>query len=285
MDKLSIRILGFAVSIWALLQPREAATKALDLFCTPRAGRHKDHHATFLEVLDKSVVPTRWGDLAVYRRPGPGLKVLFCHGWESNAFRWRKVLKYLHDQSYDLYLMEAPAHGASGGDRFTAIYYAEGMREVVGTYEPDVIIGHSVGGFAICVAAQNRWLAGIKRAIIMAPPDTLDLITDNYFNLLGYSSRVRRYYDSLIEERFGHPASYFNASDFAERLDMPGVVIHDVDDDINKFFEGEAVADRWPSGDLVVTEGLGHSLQGDVVFSEIARQLQLAVGESELTDE
>jgi pimeloyl-ACP methyl ester carboxylesterase len=280
MDKLIIKFLGLAVSLWAIVQPRKAAAKALDLFSTPRAGQHKDYHADYLRVFEKAVVPSAWGDIAVYRRAGDGPRVLFCHGWESNAFRWRKVLKYLEDESYDIYLMEAPAHGASGGSRFTAIYYAEGMRDVIKTFHPHVIVGHSVGGFALCYAAEMGWLTGIQRAIIMAPPDTLELITDNYFNLLGYSSRVRRYYDQLITERFGKPTTYYNASSFAQQLDMPGVVIHDVDDDINRYFEGEAVANGWPQGDLITTRGLGHSLQGEEVYSDIARQLELTVGEA-----
>lgn len=275
---LLLRSIGASINAWALVQPEAAAEKVLALFCQPREGRHKPHHEAYLASFEKMLIPTEHGDMAVFRRPGSGPSVLLCHGWESNAFRWRKVLRQLKEEDLDLYMMEAPAHGASDGSAFTALWYAEAMRDVIASLKPQGMVAHSVGGFAMCYAAHNQWLESIQHAIVMAPPDTLELITDNYFNLLGYSDRVRVYYDQLIEERFGQPISFFNASDFAHALNIPGILIHDEGDSINKHFEGVAVAENWEGGSLVTTSGLGHSLQGEEVYETISRELSLLKG-------
>lgn len=274
--KLAVRALGMGVNTLALLSPRQAGKVALDVFCKMRAGRHKPYHADYLSQYEHQMVGTGRGPMAVYRRRGPGPTVLLCHGYESNAFRWRKLLAYLADTDYDIYMMEAPAHGASDGDRFTALWYGEAMLDVCRLCKPEVIVGHSVGAFAMSYMLAHHEVPTLRNAILMAPPDTFELITDNYFDLLGYSHRVRQAYDAIILEQFGHPLSYFNASDFMSRVGVPGIVIHDTEDHINGYVEGEAVARQWTDGRLITTTGLGHSLQ-DLAVYEIIEGVLLAV--------
>ena len=125
-------------------------------------------------------------------------------------------------------MMDAPAHGQSSGDRFHALKYAAAMYNVVEQYRPDVLIGHSVGAYSLSVLMKHYELSyKPKNLVLMAPPDTLDLITKNYFKLIGLSDRVGKAYYELFPELFGNPVSYYNASDFITSTDIPGIVIHD----------------------------------------------------------
>jgi len=61
----------------------------------------------------------------------------------------------------------------------------------------------------------------------------------------------------------------------ASTLKIPGLIIHDREDMINEYYEGEAIHSAWPSSRLVSTSGLGHGLQDPIVYEEIMQYLNL----------
>jgi hypothetical protein len=107
----------------------------------------------------------------------------------------------------------------------------------------------------------------------MAPPDRLQLITENYFNLMGYSKVVRKAYHTLFEATFPKSIEAYNASDFVKTIEHKGIVIHDKADSINYYFEGENVTRNWANGQLISIEGSDHSLQEEEVFDYIIKEI------------
>jgi hypothetical protein len=49
--------------------------------------------------------------------------------------------------------------------------------------------------------------------------------------------------------------------------------VHDVDDDIVSFSEGQKIADSWKNADFIQTKGLGHSLHSDKVYLKMVQFL------------
>ena len=81
-----------------------------------------------------------------YNWDGEKETVLLLHGWESNSFRWRNLIGHLKREGYRVLAFDAPAHGHSSGSLFNVIRYTECTQTIVSRYNPDYIIGHSVGG-------------------------------------------------------------------------------------------------------------------------------------------
>lgn len=273
MTKYGPKAVGLGLNIYAWPMPKAAASKALDIFCTPRGGRVKSHQKKFLKKWSLKKLP--YGDLgiATYHYAGTGPRVLLCHGWESNTFRWRKLFKHLVAADYDIVAMDGPAHGQTGGDRFTAVKYAEMMETVCTHYQPAAICGHSVGGMATIFYLYSSKAEHVQKAIILAAPDRLQDITTNYFNIIGGSRRLRKYYEAMIEERFGNKTEYFSGASFASTLDIPALIVHDRKDTINQYEEGLRIHEAWAGSELLSTEGLNHSLQGEVVYKKVIESL------------
>ncbi|MEE9439603.1 MAG: alpha/beta hydrolase [Saprospiraceae bacterium] len=263
------KIVGFGMNTLGIAAPKLAAKISLKLFCTPRNGKLKDWHNKFLNTFQKKSLSYNDIDIMTYDNQKIGKTILLCHGWESNSARWKKLYAHLKNKNYRVVMMDAPAHGASGSDVFHGPLYAEMIDIVSQHYRPDIIIGHSIGGFSTMYYLSEKQPTWVNKCIILASPDKLTDITKTYFNIVGLSNRVKLKYEDLIVKTFGKPTSFFSASSFVKKINTPAIIIHDEKDNINGYWEGENIIKHWKSAKLITTKNLGHGLQNKEVFSNI----------------
>ena len=267
------KLVGFGLNTIGLVAPRKAAEVALDIFCTPRKGRIQSYQKKFLKKFNQITLDYKGIPVTTYDNGKSGKKVLLCHGWESNSFRWRKLYRALKDTELNIIMMDAPAHGGSGNDKFQALLYGQMIDVVANHYKPNTILGHSVGGYSSIYYVSQYKPQFVRNLVILASPDRLVDITNRYFNMIGLGDRVGKRYHSLIKERFGEEITYYNASDFAKDIEAEGLIIHDKEDDVNLFYEAESIHSKWKKSRLVHTIGLGHSLQSEEVYQTIAASI------------
>lgn len=267
------KLVGFGLNTLGVVAPRKSAKVALDIFCSPRKGGIQSHQKKFLKKFKQ--LPLEYNGMTVmtYDNKKSGKKVLLCHGWESNSFRWRKLYRALKDTDLNIIMMDAPAHGASGSNTFNALLYGRMIDVVANHYQPEAILGHSVGGYSTIYYVSQYQPEFVKNLIIMASPDRLVDITNRYFKMIGLSNRVGKRYYSLIKENFGQEIYQYNAADYASTLNVGGVIIHDKEDDVNLFYEAESIHSKWKNSTLIHTRGFGHSLQDETVFDKITLAL------------
>ncbi len=267
------KLVGFGLNTFGVVAPKKAAKVALDIFCSPRKGKIQSYQKKFLKkfkhvTLDYDGIP-----VMTYDNGKSGRKVLLCHGWESNAFRWRKLCRNLKDTDLNIIMMDAPAHGASGGDKFHALLYGEMMNVAALHYKPKTIIGHSVGGYSTIYYMSQFKPDFVENLVVLASPNRLADITQRYFKMIGLGRRVGKEYYNLIQKKFGNEITFYNADNYAKDIDVKGLIIHDKDDDVNLFYEAEAIHSKWKNSTLIHTNGLGHSLQHEKVFRTIASEI------------
>lgn len=264
------KFVGLGLNAFGIVAPKRAAKVALDIFCTPRKGQIKSYQKKFLKKFKKVTLDFNGIPVMTYDNGKSGPKVLLCHGWESNSFRWRKLYRALKDSDLNIIMMDAPAHGDTGSDTFQALLYGKMINTVAAHYQPETILGHSVGGYSTIYFMSVYAPDYVKKLIILASPDRLIDITNRYFKMIGLADRVGKRYYNLIKEKFGEDITFYNASDYASTIEIDGLIIHDLDDDVNLFYEAEAIHSKWKNSRLVSTTGLGHSLQDEKVYQTIA---------------
>jgi pimeloyl-ACP methyl ester carboxylesterase len=133
------------------------------------------------------------------------------------------------------------------------------------------VIGHSLGATAAAMAlAWNR--VELEKVVLISPPS----------DLVGYSRRfarwhwmpepLRRAMQGAIEERYGVRWEELELARVAPRLAAKALVIHDRDDRMIPWRQGNAVAQHWRGARLMTTQGLGHGriLQDEAVTSAAA---------------
>lgn len=269
------KIVGMLLNAYAVLFPKKAAKKALDIFSKPRKGRPKPFHRPFLDKFEAFDLPSGSAYVRAYfMNKNADDTILLVHGWESNTFRWRKLVAFLEAVPVNIVCLDAPAHGESGGKVFTGILYAGYIKTVVEKFQPKVIIGHSIGGFASSYYLYHNRETPVSDLILLATPDTMEEIIGQYFDIIGAGPRlVRAFYDQF-EGWFSHPVTYYSTSNFTQTIRQNGMIVHDEFDNINMYHNALAIHEHWPKSVLHTTSGLGHSLQSKKVYGLVASYLE-----------
>jgi len=85
------------------------------LFCTPLSGSYSKSDLKFIHSAHQHRLETDEDEIVYPHWAGSGKRVLFIHGWESNSVRWQPYIEQLQQKNLDIYSIDGPALGMSGG--------------------------------------------------------------------------------------------------------------------------------------------------------------------------
>ncbi|WP_396177819.1 alpha/beta hydrolase [Flavobacterium sp.] len=262
--------IGFGLNSLSYFQPKKATKIAYRLFSKPRRGKLvKDNLPNFLQNIPSQRFFADEHHLETYIWRGNAHVILLVHGWESNTSRWEKLLPYLQQTGSTIVAIDAPGHGLSGGSEFNVVKYASYIDVAVKQYKPAVLIGHSIGG-AACIYYQSEYKnQDLQRMVVLGAPSDYTIIVSNYVKLLSLNKRMKRFLERAFSEKFNKEISDFSMAAFAKKIQIPGIIVHDREDKIVAFGEGQKIAAAWKNAQFIQTEGLGHSLHDDEVYEKI----------------
>ncbi|WP_243641617.1 alpha/beta fold hydrolase [Maribacter algicola] len=212
--------------------------------------------------------------IQTYNWPGDRETVLLIHGWESNTWRWHKLLEKLTQANYNVIAFDAPAHGYSTGEHLYVPLYAEVLEQMIIKYRPHHLIGHSVGGMTILYNEYRNPNDAIEKIVTIASPSEFHEIIDHFQTLLGLSNRMLDALETYIKKRFGFTIREFSSSKFVSTNNKKGLLFHDRWDKITPYHASERVHAVWQESIFYSTEGLGHSMHQDEVNDKIIAFLQ-----------
>lgn len=264
-----VKWVGWYINLMSYVHPKHAFDLAYRLFSSPRKGKIKPHQIPkTLAHVQQVKHFTNTHSIQTYIWKGNEDIILLIHGWESNASRWKKLMKQLLKTGKTIVAIDGPAHGLSSGREFNVPLYAEFIHKIVSIYSPKVLIGHSVGGNAIAYY-QKHYPHEIDRFVLLGAPSDFKIILKNYVTLLGLNRKVHLHLKSYVQERFCISIEKFSAAQFVENIEQIGLIIHDKDDNVVLWEESHKIARSWPKAEFVTTRGLGHSLHGAYVYQTI----------------
>jgi pimeloyl-ACP methyl ester carboxylesterase len=190
--------------------------------------------------------------------------VLLLHGWMASASHMSAFVQPLLDEGFRVIALDAPAHGRSSGFQTSMPEFAEAICRVVQELGPvDGIIAHSFGGASSLFLLHYQPNAiAINSLVTLASPNQVERMMQIIVRGLGGSDRLRQEMEKCFLKRYGNPVDYYAIENMVVDNPLPGLVIHDRDDGLVHFGEGEAIAQAWPRAQLIATEGLGH---GDIL--------------------
>lgn len=274
-QQLTIQGLRLYLNTLALFQPEKAGALAFQIFCTPRQGRLREKDSAFLSTADEEK-DLYVNDLNIrcYHWRGLGPTVLLVHGWESNAARWQRLVRQLRAKGFNVVAVDGPGHGQSGSRQFNVPLYANLLEAVVEHYQPQGLVGHSIGGFASIYLLHEGQAPSVQQLAILGTPAELSHILDGFQRLLGLSSRVMRGFERVFRRRFGRSFADFSGPAMVRSLDVEGLIVHDLNDPTVPYADAMAYADHWPQARFVTTRSQGHRLNGDGVPEVVVGFLQ-----------
>lgn len=257
----------------AVFAPTAAGAIALKLFSMPRPSKARKHQESFIAGAKKEQIWINGTPIQYYQWEGKGPTVLLAHGWESNASRWAPLVQALRGQGFAVYALDAPAHGASGGTVFTVKLYADVLRELMPSLQPDVLVGHSAGGMAAVFMLQRAPEIPLQRLVLLSVPSELEQLMDTFRRMSYMGERVFRGMQRAFERRYGWQMADFSLSRFITEVDVPGLLLHDREDPVAPYTGALELHHHWRGSTFIPFEGLGHSLPGEQVIQTIVDYL------------
>lgn len=258
----------------AQISMRKAGEAAIKLFALPQKGRLTADDSTFLNTSEKHIDHAAGFPVQTYKWHGGDKTVLLVHGWESNSARWKWLIEYLKAENYTIVALDAPAHGATGSDYFSAILYADMINAVLKRVQPYAVVGHSVGGFATALAVSQSNVKSIQKLILVAAPCNLRYIFDKFFQVLKLNKKVQIGYYKAFERIVGKSVDKVTVQHFIPKIESKGYLIYDTQDDLVPISEGFNIKKHWNGAEIYTTEGLGHSLQHEDIYKKIIEFLK-----------
>lgn len=207
-------------------------------------------HMETVEVLGYRIVMYRAGDPA---RP----TVLLAHGWNSYGLRFRAWIDRLVSDGYHVVTFDQPAHGLSTGSEASLVEFARVLKELVdhvGTTH--AVIAHSLAATSLPFAITPAWTPA--KAVLIAPLSDPRAAAARMFAGFGLSSAAFRAFEAVLTKRVNATFDDYRPQRIASTMATDALFIHDLEDAVTPWEEGQAFAKAWPGAEYLPTNGFGH---------------------------
>lgn len=272
---LHLRSIRLALNTAYRFSPRIAGKWCYRVLAKPPRAQLSHSEQNCLVAAEKGTLSVGIMQIRTYHWPGTGPRVLLAHGWNSHTGRWQPLIRKLITAGYDVYALDAPAHGASYGGHFAVIYYADVVAAAAAKVEPYAIIGHSAGGMASLYYLHHELETYCpEKLALLAVPAELTEFMASFQRVIGIRQEVMEALETEFSRRFDKDFAYFSNAEYVKNLQIPGLIIHDQMDDIAPVSGATRMKENWEESELLLTDGLGHSVLGEVVEERVLEWLE-----------
>ncbi|WP_121966894.1 S9 family peptidase [Myroides sp. N17-2] len=269
-----IKSIGLLVNVISLFSMQKARAIAYKLFSTPRTGKLKTSKTpAFLAQSNRSSFVFNGLTIQCYqwntdRRELP--LVMLFHGWESNASRWEQMITYFGTE-FRYVCIDSMGLGLSDGSNLSVIDYSRLMDVCLTKYQPDYVVSHSLGSFALLHQLSVGQYPFVRKAALTGCLDKFQSVIDNYNNLLGYRASLRDSLLAYLESLIAMKMDQYASQHFIKEVSTDLLLIHDRDDVVVALkecteFHKEAIN---RGIEVFYTQELGHSVQDPIVFEKV----------------
>lgn len=267
------KLAGVQLNSLYLINKKRAVQKTFSLFCSPKKGQVEQDQKFFLELSKVEKILVENLNIQVYRWKGNQKTVLLVHGWESNTYRWHALVEKLKKENYNIIAFDGPAHGNSDGNYIHVPLYSQCIEKIVEKYQPDYIVGHSIGAMTAVFHQYKYPSKKIEKLVLLGALSELPGVMQNFKKVLGLKPQLLNDLEQYFKETLGFTFKEFSIAKFAKEVQQEGLIIHDKHDKIVPFLEAEYIHKNWKNSILLATEGAGHSLNNTKIHKEILHYL------------
>ncbi|WP_395686575.1 alpha/beta hydrolase [Caenimonas koreensis] len=272
-----IRLFRLALGAFERVAPSLGVRAARRLFCTPLPPKQMTRRAKWAQPWQAEHWPFENASVTLY---SPAVAphapvVLLVHGWGGHARQMLPLAESLAQRGLRPVLLELPAHGHSAGSTSSLPQFARAIEYVAARLVQQghtirAVVAHSLAANAAAYAASRGMQA--QRLVLLAPPASPREYTRYFAKVFGLSEMTRMAMQKRIESAEGALMQLFEPDAVGPRIRVPTLIVHDSDDSINSFSDGQAYAHAIHGSRFVATEGLGHRkiLKDAKVLGEVA---------------
>lgn len=236
------------------LPPPLRASIHFRLFCTPLAHSRNSDEVAYLKEGKPFFLPCGAYSIPGWVYPQQGPCAVLAHGWQGSAASWATLIERLRQDGFRVIVYNAPGHHNRPW-RSSLPDFTRALRQVVDTFEPEVLVGHSFG--AMTVARVLPHYPQLKAAALYCSPNRLTELAHGFCRSLKLSESETVEFFEKLQSTFDHPLETEAVEHYLEGLSVPVRLWHDEEDDVVPLSASRAVHKKLGIP-LVETSGLGH---------------------------
>lgn len=204
-------------------------------------------------------------------------KILLTHGWASKALDFYELIVELQKiDDLEIIAFDAPGNGSSISEFSNLMLYADSVKAIAQNYaQPDVLIGHSLGGMANVIALQELGLSP-QLLISIAPLIRLKENFEQSLDSVNIGAKDQDIFFANFEKEFPVPASHFNLTELYQLSpDTNHFLAFDPEDHISPYPYLKEFLDKNPAINAKSFEGVGHYkiLKSVEVIEDVVRKI------------
>lgn len=268
----------YSLKVLEFLHPYLAMRLAAFFFTKPFRYKLLDREMpVFLKAQKSSINVNNMGkSVFCYHWKGKGPKIMLMHGWSGRATNFFKIIEQLMLLDFDVYAVDAPAHGKSSGLTTNLPEFIKTLEAMLNHWGPfEAILGHSGGGFTSAYVCARH--PEIQKLILISPFDESIDLFEKYFDLIKLGDKSRKLMADYFFRKTNKKITEFSTAVSARSIQAKTLLIHDENDREVEVFNSINIDKNLKKGKLIITKGLGHRriLRDDRVIDEILDFLDL----------
>jgi pimeloyl-ACP methyl ester carboxylesterase len=193
-------------------------------------------------------------------------KILIAHGWMSRAAYMTRLIRALHQQGYQIYALDFPAHGEAKGMQLPWTDAVAILRQTINNFGPFYsVIGHSFGGSMLLntlnlASKFPEWQLKREpeRVILMASPTCMRMPVSKLARRFKLSGRGFIFLRDLFCHSDTTDIKHLDLRHFINHSKTPFLCIHGEEDDSIMPSESANFCRQYPYASLVLLPGVNH---------------------------
>lgn len=282
MQNVLLKSIGFLINTGAIIAPKYTAKQGYKLFSRPQPLQLRDKHYNFFNSAENLNLDFNGEIIRVYKWGSGEKRILFCHGWQSHSYRWIPYVSKLADQGYTLYAMDGPASGQTTGKVLNMPLYEKYVSHVINHLGPfNYYVGHSLGAFSIIFSFyKNPNFTADGIVSLAAPGNAMDFV-EEYLEMMGLTKKAYHLILNEFIKKFKINPEELVAAEFAKKIDVPGLIVHDKEDEATDYQYSVKLKENWGNAKLITVTGEGHKLRGKKVINHVCEFVGLEVASAQ----
>lgn len=265
-----LKLIGKLFNIVFFFSPKIASRLAYNAFQRPRRRPMKSGSEAILRK-GKYTFQTGKENIQYYKWGVDKASIVFLHGWESSSLRWKPYFDIFKARGITIAMLDAPGHGLSTSKLFNAHAYAQAALPLIKKEQPEIIVGHSIGGFTTMLLCNENLGYTPKRVILLAPNNKMKDILRTYQDILGFNDGLFNQMIADIVKFDGKTIDYYSGEALLKNISAPVTIIHDTDDKILPFNGSALMAEHNPDIELIKITGYGHKLKSKTIVELVLK--------------
>lgn len=254
-----LKVMRFNIRILTLISPPLAARLVNHLWFKTRRFVEPRREQNFLEAAEWQTLNVENNKIQLYvwgQHNEPA--VLLVHGWNGRAAQLGPFAQDLVGHGYRVISFDAPGHGRSSANSTNLPEISRVIQEIAKEFGPfKAGISHSFGGLCLMHAVSSG--IKIEKVICIASAYNAERLIQVFSRILQIHPKIIERHKKLLEQQFGDDLwDRFSMPKMVRKTTIPGLIIHDENDDDVPVERSKLIAKEWSNSKLVLTTGLGH---------------------------